>query len=183
MGGNASRHAIIFEGILQAYDVPPKEKTIGALKDMSVLLTGAGFETTGNALSVAHLHVSSNPTIHAKLTEELVTNIPNPQSQLSWQTLEKLPYLKAVLQEAVRMSIVVMARQSRINRRDVMRYEDYVIPPGTIVSMSHPFILYNADVYPEPHTFNPDRWLCGDEKATKNLVAFSRGSRSCIGIQ
>lgn len=41
----------------------------------------------------------------------------------------------------------------------------------------------DPDVYPEPQKFIPDRWL-GDynPKMNRNLVAFSRGSRNCLGM-
>lgn len=45
---------------------------------------------------------------------------------------------------------------------------------------------YNSDVYPQPHTYNPERWLIEDAvelKALDNgMGTFSRGSRGCIGI-
>ena len=51
-----------------------------------------------------------------------------------------------------------------------------------VVGMSSIFMHYNPDVFPDPHTFNPDRWLQpGSSKLDEHLVAFSRGPRSCTG--
>jgi cytochrome P450 len=37
--------------------------------------------------------------------------------------------------------------------------------------------------FPEPETFQPERWLGPDaSQLEKRLVAFSHGSRSCIGM-
>jgi cytochrome P450 len=46
-----------------------------------------------------------------------------------------------------------------------------------LISLHH-----NADIFPDPHQFRPERWL---EKDTQNLrdycLPFSTGPRACIG--
>jgi cytochrome P450 len=39
----------------------------------------------------------------------------------------------------------------------------------------------NERVFPEPFTFNPERWL-NNKGLEKYLVSFTKGSRQCIGI-
>jgi C-22 sterol desaturase len=42
--------------------------------------------------------------------------------------------------------------------------------------------LHDPEVYPEPETFNPDRWITGDaEKAAKNWLVFGTGPHYCLG--
>jgi hypothetical protein len=48
--------------------------------------------------------------------------------------------------------------------------------------------LQNTDpaVFPDPFKFIPERWLCDAETyklRDKQMVSFSRGSRSCIGMK
>jgi cytochrome P450 len=46
-------------------------------------------------------------------------------------------------------------------------------------------IHYNEAIFEDPHRFDPERWLQSpDEVArlSRFMVAFSRGSRSCLGI-
>ena len=41
----------------------------------------------------------------------------------------------------------------------------------------------NEDIFPEPRTFKPERWLGGTQQLPHSyLVPFSRGTRSCPGI-
>lgn len=42
----------------------------------------------------------------------------------------------------------------------------------------------NPDIFPNPEQFNPERWmdLAERHRLEKYLVAFSKGSRSCIGV-
>lgn len=44
------------------------------------------------------------------------------------------------------------------------------------------YIDLNADIYPEPFKFLPERWLV-NPPAEKWFLPFSKGSRSCIGIK
>lgn len=43
----------------------------------------------------------------------------------------------------------------------------------------------NQDIFPDPDKFDPSRWL--DPKVSaeleRYLVAFSKGSRACVGMQ
>lgn len=42
----------------------------------------------------------------------------------------------------------------------------------------------NPDVFPEPMSFRPERWLKDDSaELEKYLVSFSKGPRSCLGIK
>jgi len=48
--------------------------------------------------------------------------------------------------------------------------------------MQSSYIVHtNPDIYPDPLAFSPQRWI-DNPHLTKYLVAFSRGTRGCIGI-
>lgn len=61
------------------------------------------------------------------------------------------------------------------------------IPTGTPVGMTAVLVHLNADLFPEPRAFRPERWLDADGKRDRRLekyiLSFSRGSRQCIGIK
>ena len=63
------------------------------LKDEAYILVAASADTTGNALTVAAYNVSTNPVIYNRLTAELRETFPNPEANVDFLTLEKLPYL------------------------------------------------------------------------------------------
>lgn len=48
-------------------------------------------------------------------------------------------------------------------------------------------ILNDPEVYEDPRTFKPDRWLDADkdklELMNRNFIPFGRGSRVCLGIK
>ena len=108
----------------------------------------------------------------------------------SWAELERLPYLTAVIKEALRLSFGVAQRLPRISRHKHIQYGAYSIPPGTPFSMSS-YIQHTSSVYTDPFTFDPDRWLTMTKVASapgreeKSLdrffVPFSKGTRWCLG--
>ena len=177
-------HITIFEEYKRNNNIPPKDKTELAIFENAVSIVAAGIETTAYTLITAHYHLLANPKMATRLRAELREAWPNESRIPTWTALEKLPYLKAVLQESLRLSIGVSARLSRINHKSAMQYGDWIIPPHTAVSMSQRDIHYNPKIFPEPMKFAPDRWLQGEEsrKLEKYLVSFSRGARGCIGI-
>jgi cytochrome P450 len=76
--------------------LPAAEKTVHRLADEGNILIGAGSETTAQVLSVMFYHLISNPSVLDKLKEELLTVMPQPETEVSWEGLEKLPYLVSV---------------------------------------------------------------------------------------
>lgn len=43
---------------------------------------------------------------------------------------------------------------------------------------------HNSTVFPEPEKFNPGRWLADNSvELEKYNVAFSKGTRNCIGMK
>lgn len=177
----------IFSEILEA-DIPPQEKSVQRLGEEAQLILGAGLETTGWALSTTAFHIIDQPSVFAKLRAELKTAIPNPNAQLDWLQLEKLPYLSACIQEGIRLSYGVSARNPRVSPNKATKYKAWDIPAGTPVSMTIVDVHNDERVFPNSRAFVPERWL-GNPKTengsslNRYFVAFGKGARSCLGIK
>jgi cytochrome P450 len=153
----------------------------------ALLFLFAGFETTGFSLTLGIASILSDQIIHNRLKNELRAiwpDVRDSSSMPSWAELEKLPYLHACILESLRLSCGVLSRLPRVTDHPVV-FKDYVLPPGTPISMSQPLLHYNPVIFPEPMAFKPDRWLEGSpedrKKLERYLVPFSGGSRACIG--
>jgi cytochrome P450 len=97
--------------------------------------------------------------------------------------MEKLPFLTAVLKEGLRLGYGVSVRSARIAPDTSLQFGDWTIPPGTPVSMTIPLTHHNESIFANSHAFDPDRWLTEDSgRLEKYLVAFSKGSRACVGL-
>ena len=144
--------------------------------------------TTAWALCVASYHLLSCPEILTKLKTEFRSAVPNPDAQpISLAVLEKCQYLVGVVQEALRLSYGTSARLQRISPDKEMIFhdqtskKDWVIPPGTPVSMASVLVHQDPSIFPDPHSFRPERWI-ENPRLDRFLVSFSKGSRQCIGI-
>lgn len=121
-----------------------------------------------------------------KLKAELAVAIPNPNEIPSFSQVDGLPYFNAIVQEVVRLHPGVMNRQPRISPDLPIEYQDrrngkeYVLPPGTLVTMSPLTTHMNAAVFKDPYRFHPQRWI-DDPKIGRAFLGFSRGARSCLG--
>lgn len=80
-------------------DLPPEELSLTRLQHEAISIIGAGIETTKRALSVASFYILDNPAILARLCEELISAIPNPETPPPLEVYEKLPYLSACIEE------------------------------------------------------------------------------------
>lgn len=148
----------------------------------------AGIDTTSDTalFLVWALSQPQNQPFQERLRDELL-HLPDeamgedgiPKAE----AVDKLVYLNAVIKETLRLyaPLPVFAPRSLLVDSEI---DGYQIPAGTVVGMA-PYSLHrNPDVFKEPLTFNPDRWL-SSEAAELNrwFWAFGSGGRMCIGIQ
>lgn len=66
---------------------------VAHLEDEAYTVLTAAADTTGNAMTTICRYVFANPTIYQNLHAELKAAFPDESEILSYQTLEKLPYL------------------------------------------------------------------------------------------
>ncbi|RAL08873.1 cytochrome P450 [Aspergillus homomorphus CBS 101889] len=177
-----AKHKTIFSQLADP-SIPASERTRGRFQDEAIQFLMAGTETTSSALTYAAYILGSRKEFLERLREELKTVLPTPTSTASWTELEKLPYLTAIITETLRLSAPVM-RLPRVAPTETLTYNGYELPPGTTLSASAYFIHRDPTLFPEGDTFNPDRWLQGEksEHLKRYMVAFSKGSRACVGI-
>lgn len=104
---------------LRDSDLLPEEKSMQRLRDESEIFTGAGSETTARTLTTIVFYLLQNPDVMKKLRTELRTSIPHSQGFRSWNQLEQLPCLSAVVQEGLRLSYGITARLPRVSKEEI----------------------------------------------------------------
>ncbi|KAH8763249.1 cytochrome P450 [Diaporthe sp. PMI_573] len=159
--------------------LPPPEKSFERVFDEVSTTTGAGFETTAAVIRIAAFHIYSDPKILQKLRAELAAA---PGHDL--EALEKLPYLTAIIMEAMRLAPAMATRSARIAQDKDLVYADWRIPAGTPVGMTTYLLHHDEDEYPEPRRFSPDRWMDPSpwRLGKRTFVPFGKGKRNCIGM-
>lgn len=179
----------VYHSVLDSTALPVAEKSLLRLEQKGALLVLAGTESPAKTLNVVFYHLLANPSILSKLHTELSTVPRNG----CWNELEKPPYLSAVLEEGNHLSFGVTARTARLANepltytpsRHVSSFsKSYTIPPGTPISITTLSAHTAETVFPDPFTFDPERWVGdGGKERLKYQMAFGKGSRKCLGIE
>lgn len=89
-----------------------------------------------------------------------------------------------MIKEALRLSFGVIGRMPRVVPAGGATFEGYYLPAGATVSMSSWMLHRDPAAFPDPMTFDPERWLQGDEQThrlDRYMVPFGKGSRACVG--
>ncbi|KAM7203059.1 P-loop containing nucleoside triphosphate hydrolase protein [Rhypophila sp. PSN 637] len=108
----ARSKSTIFEGVITGRLVD-KDLTDKRLVAEAQLLIFAGEGTTAHSLVAAVYHVLANPPIFDTLKRELTAAIPDDKALPTFQQIETLPFLNAMIQETVRLHPGVIARQKQ----------------------------------------------------------------------
>ncbi|KAL2845943.1 putative cytochrome P450 [Aspergillus pseudoustus] len=182
----ASRSSV-FRHVLSPGVLPPSEASTERLANEVLAILGAAVGATPRALSVTVYHILADRKIRDQLREELAGVMggwPEADSAPTWQELERgLPFLRNVVKEGLRLSYGTLRHLPRVSPDTAIQYNEWTVPPGIPVGMSGWSMHTNPDVFPNPLAFNPDRWVGDyDPRMNKSYVPFSRGSRSCLGM-
>ncbi|KAM0543454.1 hypothetical protein ACHAPJ_012318 [Fusarium lateritium] len=182
---NLQEGKTIFHEILRS-DIPASEKGTKRLTDKAMVLVTAGSETTASTLAAITYHLLADPSLMAKLRAELKTVMPDPDQLPDQTKLKTLPFLNALIEEAVRLYPGGSHRQDRLAPDEDIVYEapndkTHIIRAGTIVGMAAPLVNRDPRLYPNPKEFRPDRYLENPNLASYQF-SFSKGARQCIGI-
>ncbi|RLL95402.1 hypothetical protein CFD26_102729 [Aspergillus turcosus] len=170
---------------LAAPTMPAHMRRPERLMNEGFSLVIGGTETTARALALSTWHLYTREDIRNKLREELKQVMPTPDTKPTWNRLEQLPYLSGVIAESLRLSTGIASRSARVAPTEALVYKNYTIPPGTPVSETHYFLLMDPEIFPDPHAFDPERWMraaAKGQRLDRYLVNFSKGSRVCLGL-
>lgn len=127
-----------------------------------------------------------NPPTLVKLREELDVALTPEDAVAPWGKVKSLPYLRACIDEALRLAPPVAANLIRRTPPGASTVIDgEVIPPNTNVSISAYTAHRDPTVFEDAEEYEPERWLAKGSDRLKDMLAvfipFSAGTRGCIG--
>lgn len=137
------------------------------LRDELMTLVLAGHETTANQLAWAWERLVRHPEAHERLREAV-----------RGEDLDAGEVVEATITEAMRVRPVIPMTGRRL--AVPWRLGDYAIPADTAVGISILAVHHRDDLYPEPFSFRPERWL-GAKPGTYGWLPFGGGTRRCLG--
>lgn len=160
-------------------EVDASAMTDEQLRDEVLTIFLAGYETVANALAWTWLLLGQNPEAEAKLHTEIDAVLGGRLPMLD--DLPQLRYAEMVLAESMRLYPPAWA----MGRQAICDAEigPYKLPAGTYLFFSQYIIQRNADYFPDPLRFDPERFTA-ENKASRPRFAyfpFGGGGRQCIG--
>ncbi|KAL6157789.1 hypothetical protein ACJQWK_08105 [Exserohilum turcicum] len=161
------------------------------IEEATIQNINAGSDTSAIALTTAIAHLCVYPNTLAALRNELdaaaaAAAAGSLSDPVTFQEAQKLPYLQAVIMEALRIHPAVGAPLTRVAGPEGLQIDGYYFPPGTEVGVNAWAVHNNTSIFgPDAHVFRPERWLTEnkEERAVldRNLLSFGNGARTCIG--
>jgi cytochrome P450 len=132
--------------------------------------------------------LGKNKHVQDKLRVE-VENHRGTEGKISFEALNEMPYLDAVLNETMRMHPPTMFTNRICTEPTTLEFDGrkVVIEKGINVYIPIRQLHYDPEIYEDPESFSPERFSAerGGIKAFKDLGAFlpfGDGPRICLGM-
>lgn len=190
-------HKDFLARFLDAKQEHPKIVSDNQVFSYTVSNMNAGSDTTAISLRAILYYSLKSPRVMSKLHQELQTAYQENRITLpvSWkQSQEELPYLDAVIKEALRLHPAVGLLLERVIPAGGLQLPNGgpFLPAGTIVG-ANPWIIHRHSLFgKDVNSFVPERWLQADAESDSEFKArkqqmlratftFGAGPRTCIG--
>jgi cytochrome P450 len=153
--------------LMEARDEDGDGLTDHELRDELMALVLAGHETTANSLAWAFERLLRTPAAYERLRESVRAEEDDGSE-----------YVEATIHETMRNRPVVPITGRRVTVP--WQLGDCRLPAGSHVLVSVALLHHRPDVYPDPFSFRPERFL-GVKPGTYTWVPFGGGIRRCLG--
>ncbi|KAF4543390.1 Cytochrome p450 protein [Lasiodiplodia theobromae] len=158
--------------------------SVDELDSNALLLLIAGSETTATVLSGTTYLLLKHPEVMKKVVREVRDHFKSKE-EITSESVSRLTYLVAVLNEGMRMYPPVPTGFPRIVPEGGSTVSGYYVPEKTSLYVTQWATYHSERNFTKPESFIPERWLenhSGFEKDRKAAFSpFSFGPRACLG--
>jgi len=138
----------------------------------------AGTENTASVMSWVLYELARHPSIESRVLAELDEVLGD--RPVTVNDVTQLPYLNRVIDEALRLHHTGWI----VTRRTITetRLGAWTLPAGTDLAYCQHSLHRDPKYFPQPLTFDPDRWLDGRQTLPPGaFVPFGAGKHKCLG--
>jgi cytochrome P450 len=148
----------------------------GELVGHAALMFGAAHLTTAHTLAWTLFLLAEHPSIMSQLHNELSRELTGGFPTL--EQLERLPITERIIKESMR----IMPASSYSQRVAAMPIQlgPFQVAQGSPIVFSQFITHHMPEIYPDPESFRPDRWLTINPSPYQYLP-FGAGPRMCVG--
>jgi len=187
-----------FHYLLNAEDPETGSKFLPAdLTGEAALLVAAGSDTSAATIAALLFYMMHNERVYKKLQHEIRSTFDNVEDITYTAKLAGLPYLRACIDETLRVCPPVPGILARRILPGGAAIDGTEYPAGIVVGTSAYALHHNGNLFSQPYSYIPERWIVGSSdndatipiKVTQDSVAlgkesfwpFSSGPRVCVG--
>lgn len=138
-------------------------------------LVFAGTDSTAMNLATICWNLARQPQTWGILRSEVEShNINDPTANI-----QSLPYLSGVVKEGLRLSMANPTRLPRTVPPGGWSFGGHFFPAGTELGMSAFELHLNPEIFKNPMSFWPERWINPTPEMMRDFIPFGGGSRTC----
>lgn len=170
----------IVEALLSLQESDPEYYTDDILKGIISLMFTAGIHTSALTMEWAMSLLLNHPEVLKKVRAE-IDNHFKPGQLLEDSDLSKLPYLRCIINETLRLFPAAPLLVPHFSSEDCT-VQGFDIPRGTTMFVNAWAIHRDPNVWEEPNKFKPERFadIEGERDGFK-FIPFGMGRRACPG--
>ncbi|KAG5323020.1 CP9E2 protein, partial [Acromyrmex heyeri] len=144
-----------------------------------------GFETSSTAMCFAAHEIAANPEIQLKLQQEIDKVLEESNGEVSYEAINRLEYLDAVICEALRLYPPAGALERICEKTFELPsalpdQKPFIMKKGMLVWIPVLAIHRDEKHYDNPEKFDPDRFLNNKMHNSSSYMPFGLGPRMCI---
>lgn len=143
-----------------------------------------GHDTTTSGIYFSLMALAMHPDIQERLYGEIRQVLETEEERhapLTNATLQQMKYLDMVIKEVLRVypSVPIIGRELL----EDVEINGCQVPRGTAMVVIIHNVHRNAEVFPDPERFDPERFSdeSGGKRGPYDYIPFSVGARNCIG--
>jgi len=150
-----------------------------------VLFFSVGYETSSQLLMYCSYCLALNPDCQQRLYDELSTCIGTLPETEHADCIVKSPYLKAVIDETLRLYNPVLRMERRASEDFELGTTGIIVRKGMLVGIPVWALHHSCEHFPDPERFMPNRFLPENKHHMQDstYLPFGQGPRNCIGKQ
>ncbi|CAI9101960.1 OLC1v1000134C1 [Oldenlandia corymbosa var. corymbosa] len=177
--GRGEKNKTLMEVLLGLQENDPEYYTDELIKSLILVLLSGATETSTGTMEWALSLMLNNPSTLKKAQEE-IDNVVGKERLLDESDLVKLPYLRCIVNETLRLYPAGPLLPHQSSQECVVG--GYRIPKGTMLLVNVWAIQNDPKFWDEPEKFKPERFegIEGTKDGYK-WMPFGSGRRSCAG--
>jgi len=174
-------HNDVLSSLIKAADEEPEMMTPNMMFQTILQFFSDGFISYAEVVSGISYMLVAYPEVQEKLQDEM-DSVLEGKAHVTEDDVRDMPYLDQVLTEALRL--IPLPNTARYCTKEYkLPGTDFTVPKGMKVMIPTAGLHLDPSYWPDPHTFDPDRFLPENraDHPTGAYQPFGLGPRQCIG--